>query len=61
MRRRRMRRLMLWLAPGTMLWLSCPAGTGQFLAPVVQPIVSQVLSDIAGAITQNILDQLERP
>ena len=58
MRRRKMRRLVLWLAPGGMLWLSCPGGTGQFLAPVIQPIVSQVLSDIAGAITQNILDQL---
>lgn len=61
MRRNTLRRWAVWLAPGCMLWLSCPSGTGQFLAPVIQPILGQVFSDIATAISQNIVDQIEMP
>jgi len=59
MRRRTLRKVIVWLAPGCMLWLSCPAGTGQFLAPIIQPILGQVLSDIATALTQTVVDQIE--
>ena len=60
MRRTTLRKAVIWLAPGCMLWLSCPAGTGTFLAPIVQPIIGQVLSDFATALTQDLLEQIEQ-
>lgn len=61
MRRSSIRKAVCWLAPGCLLWLSCPSGTGPFLAPIIQPILGQVLSDIASAVTRNVLDQIESP
>jgi hypothetical protein len=55
MRKRRIRRTLIWLAPGGLLWLSCPAGTLQFLAPIIQPIIGQVLSEFAAALTDDLL------
>lgn len=59
MRRSSLRKVVFWLAPGCMLWLSCPSGTGPFLAPIIQPILGQALSDIVTAVTQNVVDQIE--
>jgi len=56
MRKRAFRRILMWAAPGGLLWLSCPSGTLQFLAPVIQPIIGQVLSDVAATLTDELLD-----
>ena len=57
MRKRTLRRILLWAAPGCLLWLSCPSGTLQFLAPVIQPIIGQVLSDVAASLTDQLLNR----
>lgn len=56
MRRSRLCRAIIWLSPGCLLWLSCPSGTGPFLAQILQPALSQVASDIAGALTENLFN-----
>ena len=61
MRRNKLRKVMIWLAPGCLLWLSCPSGTGQFLAPIIQPVLGQVLSDVAAAFTDQLLGQIQNP
>ncbi len=61
MRKRNRRKAVLWLAPGCLLWLSCPSGTGQFLAPIVQPVLSQFLTDLAATLTDNLLGQSQAP
>lgn len=61
MRRRTVKKATLWLAPGCLLWLSCPSGTGQFLVPIVQPIIGQILSDVAFVLTDNIIGTLQTP
>ncbi len=53
----RAKRIVLILASGGLLGLSCPAGTGKFLAPVVQPILADSFSQIANQITNSILGQ----
>ena len=57
---KRIRRTVIWLAPGGVLWLSC-AGAGQFLGPVVQPVLSQVLSEVASALTNSLLGPQQTP
>lgn len=49
------KRMILILASGGLLGLSCPSGTGQFLAPIVQPILADSFSQIANQITDGIL------
>ncbi len=55
MRRKRIKGTIQWLAPGCLLWLSCPSGTTEFLAPIVQPIVSGVLSQVTDVFTDRLL------
>lgn len=55
MRPRRFRKWIFWAAPGCLLWLSCPTGTGQFLAPILQPVISQLLTEFASALTDELL------
>lgn len=51
------KRLILILASGGLLGLSCPSGTGKFLAPIVQPVLADSFSQIANQITDGILGQ----
>ncbi len=58
--RRKRRRILKMLSSvatgGVVLQVAClPAGTGKFLAPVVQPIIGQVLSDFTTAFTTNAI------
>ena len=61
MRRRTFRKVLILLAPGCLLWASCPSGTIQFLAPALQPALAQVFSAVAGAITDSLLEQGTQP
>lgn len=61
MRRPSLRKALIWLAPGCLLGLSCPSGTGAFLAPIVQPVIGQVLSEVADALTDNLLESIQTP
>lgn len=59
MRRKKLRKTLMWLAPGCMLWLSCPSGSAEYLAPIFQPIIGQVLSEVAATFTSQLLGQLQ--
>lgn len=61
MRRRRLRKTLILAASGGCLWLSCPAGLGSFLAPIIQPILGQVLSEVAVSFTDQLLNQTNTP
>ncbi len=51
MRKRTLRRALIFLAPGCLLWLSCPSGTLLFIAPAVQPALATFLLDFANAVS----------
>jgi hypothetical protein len=61
MRRASLRRKLVVIAAGGCLWLSCPSGTGQFLGPIVQPILSQFFSELANALTDEIVGADQAP
>lgn len=61
MRSKRWRKVLLMMTPGVCLWLSCPSGVGQFLAPIIQPVIGQVFSDIATEFTSQLLGQTTTP
>jgi hypothetical protein len=44
-----------------LLWLSCPSGTDLFLASTLQPVLAQVFSELAAALTDRLLDATETP
>ena len=61
MRNRRLRNMLIWMAPGVCLWLSCPSGLGKFLVPIVQPVLGQAFADVTSALTDQLLDQINNP
>ncbi len=61
MRRRTFRKVLILIAPGCLLWTSCPSGTLKFLAPALHPALAQVFSEVAGAISDSLLGQGTQP
>jgi hypothetical protein len=55
------RKNLVAIAAGGCLWLSCPSGTGQFLGPIVQPVLTQFFSELANALTGQILGADQTP
>ncbi len=54
MRKRTLRRALILLAPGCLLWLSCPSGTLLFLGTASQPALATFLLDFANALSGNL-------
>ncbi len=61
MRHKSLRRWLIWMMPGCLLWQSCPSGTGPFLAATLQPVLAQVFSELAAALTDQLLAGTETP
>ncbi|MEK6674578.1 MAG: hypothetical protein AABZ47_02865 [Planctomycetota bacterium] len=49
------RRLFLVISSGSCLWLSCPSGTNRLVAQAVQPVLTQLFTDIATALTDGLI------
>lgn len=52
MRTRTLRKALILLAPGCLLWASCPSGSARFLAPSVQPALARLFTDFAVSISE---------
>lgn len=52
---RRLRTALLVFASSGFLFLSCPSGTLEFLAPSIQPIVGDLLAQVADLLTEDLL------
>jgi len=48
---------LVFLAQTTLWGVACPSGTGQFLAPVLQPVVGGILQEFGNAFTTAVLGQ----
>ena len=51
MRKRTLRRALIFLAPGCLLWLSCPSSTLILIAPAFQPALATLFLDLANAVS----------